>query len=180
MEVFKQFFTRSPENSIATALNLAVNTWFVILGVFALVSAISVTVIYGQLIAMIPFGMGAFLPDLRAAIFIGTLIGVAIGFFINAGFVKLVFVIYKINISFTKVMDMVAATFIPIIVSIAAAMILGLVHIPLALIVVLLGFYATIVMLYRGMQEVAGAGNSIFWGFIGMYGVSSLLMLLAM
>ena len=180
MDVYKQFFTKTPENSIPTALNSPINTWFVVIGVFAIVTAITVTVIYGQLIAMIPFGFGGFLPDLRAAIFIGTLIGVAIGFFIQAGLVMLVFVIYKINISFTKVMDMTAATYIPVTVSIAAALILGFIHLPLALIAVLLGFYGTIVMLYRGMQEVAGVGNSIFWGFIGMYGVQLLFLLLVM
>ena len=178
IDVFKQFFTKNPENAILAALNSVVNTWFVVLGVFALVTAISVTVIYGQLVAMIPFGMGAFLPDLRAAIFFATLIVTAIGYFIGAGLIMLVFVIYKINVPFIKVMDMYSATHIPIIISIAAALFLGLIHLPLAIIVVFTGLYGTIVMIYRGMQEIAGAGRSIFWGFIGMYGVQLLFMLM--
>ena len=169
MNTLRSFFSRSPESSIGTALSSSLNTWFIWFPLYAIVAAIGVTVVYSALIAMIPMGMGAFIPDFRGLIFVLMLFVIAISFFISAGAVMLVFVMYKVRISFLKVMDLVAVTYLPLIMAIVIGTIFGIVSFSLGFAFVMVGSYASLVMLYRGMSEVAGEGNSIFWGFVGMY-----------
>ena len=192
IDVLKQFFTGSPERAISTAVGTPTNTWFIYLGVSAIITAVfSVAMIVpifqalGEFFGYIPTASEVaeileFMGTSNAQIFIQNLLVAAVVFFVYAGAVKLVFQIYGIEIPFTKVMDLVGAAYIPIILAIAAATLLVFVSIQAAFVVLMLGSVADSVFLYRGMQDYAGERTSVLWGFFAMMGALIILLLVAL
>ena len=186
IDVFKQFFTNKPEKAISAAVSSPVNSWFVLMGVAAILTGVFSIVLINQLIESLfgLMGLGGYVTadDLgisTAQMFIQTLLIAVATFFVYAGAVKLVFNIYKIDISFVKVMDLVGAAYIPIILAIAAAILVMFVSIPAAFVVLVIGSAADWVFLYKGMQDYAGERASVLWGFFGMIAAIMILSVIA-
>ena len=190
IDVFKAFFTKNPESANTAALNSPANSWFVTMGVYAIVIALFTTVMVNRIMDLImalmfgfmgPFGgFGADILDINyAQIFFTSLLTSVITFFIYAGAVKLVFTIYKIDLPFMKVADLVGASFIPYILVFAASILFLFVSFYVVFILMVVGATASSVLLYRGMQDVAGERTSIMWGFFGMIGALMTLLVFA-
>ena len=190
MDVFKAFFSKNPENAVAASLNSPANSWFVTMGIYALIIALFTTVMVNRIMDIImalmfgvmgPFGgFGVDIIDINyVQIFFTSLLTSVATFFLYAGAVKLVFTIYKIDLPFMKVADLVGASFIPYILAFAAATLFLFVSFYVVFILMVVGATASSVLLYRGMQDVAGERTSIMWGFFAMIGALMVVLILA-
>ena len=139
---------------------------------YALLTAFFAIALMNRIMAGLVAGLGVFGVWVPGAdypqLFFVTLLLAVVWFFAMAGIVKLVFLIFAVNIPFMKVMDLLGAALIPYVLCTAVSIMFVFIHIELGVAAVLLGTITFLGFLYRGMQDAAGERTSVMWGFFGV------------
>ena len=159
-----------------------------------LISALATMLLPGGIIAMITNSMmramggifGGAMPrisvgEVNADMPLGALFGygllaATISFFLWSCAIKAVYHFSKVNAPFTSVMNLVAASILPSIVTAAAAVLLCFFFAQASVLLVLVGAVANVVLLYVGLIQSAQFQKNPFWFFLGAYAACSVVM----
>ena len=178
VDVVKKFLSKNPNEAVKAARERDTPVWAVLGGLYVLIFSLMMVIVihsmfrslFGELMQFIDFPGGS--------IFGNAFLYSAVLFFAFALGTKGVFAIAKIEISTSKVMNFVAAAFIPSIAGFAAAIIIGLISIPLAMAVIAVTSMASLVLLYAELQNMPEFESSPLWLFMGLYAACMLCVYL--
>ena len=181
MIAIKQTFSKNPEAAIETAINARNKVWLVLGGVYVLLSAVFARMLVSNVIsgalgaaeALMPAMVRRFIDDLLSGMFMYGLLFAAASLFVFGACMLMLFSIFKINIPFSKVMDVTAASSLIASAILAAAIIISFISTSGAFVLgILVAPVAPIIMLYRGIQKTAKFESSPFWVYMGLTMVS--------
>ncbi|MCL2224341.1 MAG: hypothetical protein FWB96_05160 [Defluviitaleaceae bacterium] len=179
ISAIKQTFTVNPEHALETAINSTGNTWVILGGLYVVLSALSMRVIFGNFISSIlgMFGivggaagllMREQISQLQNQMLVSGLVGGAITLLAISACVKLLYSMFKIDFSFVKVMDVVAASSLVASVALSVSIVVSFFSIIGAFTLLYVGSVVHAVMLYRGIQKSAKFPCSPFWVYIAL------------
>jgi len=173
----KQTFSINPEKALVTALSSKSNIWITLGGLYVLLSALVLRVLLGNIFSsfldMFGFAGGVTqsliseeISRMQNHVFMYGIITMAIYFFALSAFIKILYTLFSIDITFTKTMDIVATSSLVASVAMAGAIIISFVSISGAYVLVLVSSIAHTIMLYRGIKKSAEFPNSPFWVYM--------------
>jgi len=160
MRIAKQLFSANPEAAIETAAKSQSNIWIVFAGLNAIIMALFVAVFMRNAIGIV-------LGLLASGLFL-----LALG-----GCVKLLFMIFKKDLPFTKVLDIVAVSMLVLCITLLLAAAISFLYFFGALIFVIAGWIAHIIMLYHGVLASAEFPDKPYWVYFALVAVYAFLTL---
>jgi hypothetical protein len=182
LKAVKQIFSNKPQDAIVTAINTRAHIWVFFLAIYIAIMGLAGMLILPRLIMsfwdMVLSDIGGFFSmwGLYGLMPPGPMFGIstaaaAIAFFSLITVVRLLFSIYKMQISFLTVLNLVAVSLSVFSFAAAAAIVFGLFSIELSVLLLFIGLLGSIVILYIGIQKAASFTSSPFWLFMIVYSI---------
>ena len=163
----RQTFSVDPEKSVETAIMSKENVWLILGGIYCVITAIYMRVIFDAIIDFI-FGFAGLVGFMDLSeyqnrmLVLGLLTG-ALFLLVYSCAVKVLFALFRIDVPFTKVMDIVTSSSLIYMLLIVVGIILSFISMFSALGLYFLGTVAFYIMLYRGIVKTADFRCSPFW-----------------
>jgi len=187
MMCLKQTFSTDPEAAVKTAFLSKQPLWAILGSVFILLSALFMRTIVARMLDGLTGFFGGFggglagvpeVSEMLNRLFLNELITAALLLLITAASVKLIFVAFRIESPFTKVLNLVTSAALLPGVFYLAALLLSFVNIFGALVLFALGYIVYPIMVYRTMVKAAAFPTSPFWLYIVFTIVARFLLIL--
>ena len=179
----KQTFSVDPEAAVETSFESVAPVWMILGGAYVIIYALVIRAwivgFFESFLNFIGGGFGDFnirdfidadvITGLQNQMFLRTLITAAISVFLAAVLVKLICIAFKIDMSFTKSLNLATgASIVPSIILIAALVVTPI-SVMTAFVLSSISTLAFAFMLYRGMKRVISFPSSPFWIYCALY-----------
>ena len=160
----RQTFSVDPEKSVETAIMTKENIWLILGGIYCVITAIYMRVVFDAIIGFVLGGFGGFfLGEFQNRMLVFGFLTGALFLLAYSCAVKVLFALFRIDIPFTKVMDIVTSSGLIFILLLVFGILLSFISASLALGMYFLGAIAYYIMLYRGILKTADFRCSPFW-----------------
>lgn len=177
--IFKKFFSSDPLRTFDNLNNEPNILWTIFGGAYVLLWALTIMLVPANLIKDMvgSFAMSYIKLPYGTFFLWGLLIGL-ISFFGFAGLFKLIHVICKQPVPFTKVMNMVGIAQLVTSLAMAAGIIISFLLPSVGLFIIMIASFMGFIMMYSGLQKLAVFKTPPVWLFIAAYAVYTLVICL--
>ena len=164
LKAVRQTFSVNPEEAVETAIMSKENVWLILGGIYCVITAVYMRVIFDAIIDFLLGGLGGlFLSEYQNRMLVLGLLTGALIIFAYSCAMKVLFALFKIDVPFTKVMDIVTSSALISSLVAVVAIVVSFISIFTALGLYFVAAVAFYVMLYRGIQKAAEFRCSPFW-----------------
>lgn len=166
----KGFFSKDTVKTVCESAQSKGMEWLILGAVSALVYGLALYLNFEQVIeSILGSTSGMFDVGLEKLFFYGLLISVGVFFLMSVTIYGAMKLVLKKEVSFTSVLNLVAAASLPMTIAHAGNIIFGYIWIPMIDVLSLVAITATAVLLYVGMQKLEKLDRSPFAAYVGVW-----------
>ena len=188
LNVLKKTFSSKPDNAVTEAINSKKHIWAVFGGIYVLLSSFAMMWIFESLVkaslrAILGQAGNMASGILKEIMPYGGLFGTglllaAISLAVLSGCIKVLYVIFKQDVSFATVMNLVSSSLLIMSASMLAAIIFSFSFFQFSIMLIAVGAVGSLIMLHNGIQKAAPFSISPLWAFLGINAVNIIVVFL--
>ena len=179
LSIIKGFFSKSPVKVVGEAAKSTGMEWIILSAISVLSLALTLEINAMQLLNSILGSasglVGGFLK-FGPLFLCGLLIGIITYFLVSGAIFGAVKLIFKKNVNFISVLNLVGAATLPLSCAYIINMLLGFLWIGFIFVFFTVGTVATAVLLYVGIQKLDKLEKSPFWIYNAIWGIAVLVI----